>query len=1565
MEEDIQEQQVWFEKLYRQRKQTAQTLMEDFAISNIWNSVVEKYSDQAHFIYELLQNANDAKATSSLFHLTKNGLYFRHNGTRNFWVSNPDSEKIDQRNNRLGDINAITAVAQSNKKDHSTIGKFGVGFKAVFQYTDTPHIYDPNFQFKISKFIVPIKLDNNLVDRQEGETVFYFPFDKQVGHEGGKSEMSQERAFADIYSKLKSLVFPTVFLSNLQEIKWKVEGSEAGEYTKKRIKFEKNRDLFYERLEVSQKVGSKMTKENLCLFSRQTKSQKLNYSVGFFLDNNDRLIPKEHYAFCFFPTKVTTNLNFIIHAPFLLTDSREGIKESDPHNIEMIEQLAKLSADSLLFLKDLKLLNDAILDIIPYKKKIFFESHYDYDEHENVEKAKFFSPFYKNIKQKFQSSQILPSTYGVYVCKENAYWAESPDLTTLFNIEQLTYLVENQNAKWVFTTIGRTKNKEITDYIDGGSDRSWDKKEPNLIKASLDFENKIADLITSNFIQEQSNEWLHKFYSYLLSRKSYQDRFKTKPIFKDSQGNAVAAFEKKAGELHSILFLPMDGINSSARTIDPELLKNEKTKEFLENFGIHKPSFKDEIYNNILPLYESNEGIDTRPHFEIFFKYWKEEGRPEDFINLIKDKSFILYKTNDSEIRYRAKASLLYFPDSDLLKYFEYKPDTRFVDLDEYHTFITVQDKQILKSFLLKLGVKTSPSIDVKLITSFDEKRKFNLSYSTGRSDLYDRYIDGARELTRHIDFEKSIMLWNILLKFDDLSTKLRAVHYYFYRKYKEERFDSSELYRLRNGKWLFTSNYELVAPKDINVNQLADGYKKNSDLEKLLGFKPLVVLTKTERIASKFGSEEEAEEALRALQEKREKERLRKEKKTSERHLEVETDDYDDAISGLKKISESIFKTNKEKVKTNSLPDFNEDEELARGIEEIKKQIEQKKNRVNLAQTINSSKKYSYNWFKAYLQLLKTFGEKNDTQKQKVISFQSITPYKASNKYLLLSGSNSYISPEIENADDFKVSLIFESGKRENILIEGVSKKGQDLLVYCGDGLASNFLSKLSSAFKVEIRFTPTIDLIDRLYSAFCNTNNIDEWEDIEDAMPPISYIYGPPGTGKTTKLCNDINEYIEEGINSKILVLTPTNKAADVICKKLLSINSSINVVRLSHPTSPELDEAIYRNELLDDDLPSDIDVVISTIHRLPYFNIEDYGQLFTYPWDYVIFDETSMIGLHYATFAIMSLYKNNSDTVFIVSGDPKQIPPVIEVNDLELENFDFQDENLYKMVNINSFNPNEQIIGSHDTIKNMDLQYRSLPQIGQLVSELSYSGLLRHDRKVNRREARPLPDGLESIIPSNVVFVDVPLNEEQSIYKVSKLIHSSYQVYCSILVAEIIKHFDKFNTVQKWTVGIITPYKAQAILLNKLISRYEITENISVYADTVHGFQGDECDIVFFVCNPNNYKYTGHPKALLSKEYIYNVAISRAKDYLIILHPYTVIPNNLFLNLIKEASEGNSVEISSKVVEKVIFGVENHIESNCYISGHDDINIFGQSDMKYFIKSSDTAIDFQLSI
>src|SRR4051812_37014902 len=65
----------------------------------------ELYPDNAHFIYELLQNAEDAEASEVEFELCADGLEARHNGSRSF---------------SLEDIDSIANIGDSTKKDDET-----------------------------------------------------------------------------------------------------------------------------------------------------------------------------------------------------------------------------------------------------------------------------------------------------------------------------------------------------------------------------------------------------------------------------------------------------------------------------------------------------------------------------------------------------------------------------------------------------------------------------------------------------------------------------------------------------------------------------------------------------------------------------------------------------------------------------------------------------------------------------------------------------------------------------------------------------------------------------------------------------------------------------------------------------------------------------------------------------------------------------------------------------------------------------------------------------------------------------------------------------------------------------------------------------------------------------------------------------------------------------------------------------------------------------------------------------------------------------------------------------
>ena len=65
----------WFNKLHERRK-NALVVFKDPEYVNVFNGVIDKYCDSAHFIYELLQNADDAKATEVEIELTKDKFIF-------------------------------------------------------------------------------------------------------------------------------------------------------------------------------------------------------------------------------------------------------------------------------------------------------------------------------------------------------------------------------------------------------------------------------------------------------------------------------------------------------------------------------------------------------------------------------------------------------------------------------------------------------------------------------------------------------------------------------------------------------------------------------------------------------------------------------------------------------------------------------------------------------------------------------------------------------------------------------------------------------------------------------------------------------------------------------------------------------------------------------------------------------------------------------------------------------------------------------------------------------------------------------------------------------------------------------------------------------------------------------------------------------------------------------------------------------------------------------------------------------------------------------------------------
>ncbi len=1558
-----------FNELIKDREESSRAIKKR-SMRGVEESVVQKYSEKAHFIYELLQNADDCNATEVHFELTHEGLRFWHNGSVHFSIISPTLENDENYTGPNGHVNAILAIGNSAKEGETEfkIGKFGVGFKAVFQYTATPHIYDDNFSFYIKDLIVPVILDLDDGKRKRGETLFWFPFNRQ--------DMAPTRAYLEISEKLQELDFPLLFLNHLEKLSWSIDKKE-GYY------FQREDSLEREGMEVK-KVTQEFVStdfpdgelQKIMLFSRKEETTGLKYCVGFGLNNEeDSLIPLRKPVFCYFPTAKYTDLRFIIHAPFKLIDNREGLKDN-MWNRELVYSLANLAADSMPLLCDLHYVHDDIFDIIPY----------------DAVPNDFITPFYDSMWDAFKSGQIIPTQDGEYVSAEHAYWPSSASIPELLPDEQLKLLLNDEQAKWVFVKLNYKQleqaNKRLSKYLysiikdEGGKRHRID-------------ESAVFARFTPEFIEAQPIDWLHSLYHYLLKNENYRKDVRYRPIFLDRNKKAVAAYVYDSSSRKAEKNLYIDTIEgSSFRSLLPELLQNETTAEFVKEFGIDKPDLRDEIYHDILPQYElDDEAIDTEPHFRKFYEYYKNCPKEDldSFLDLIRDKDYInaydcrIESPTDEDV-YRRSPIEVYFGSEGLKKYFSLSRKTIWFLNDEWYADLYEEfGKDNIQDFMEKLGVRRHVRKMERPYVAGDSSYLWRLEWHdniTVRShNIIDYYFPLFEENLNAISKAKSKEIWEAVLfeieNDQDFPNSLRGRHELAYRT---DYFDSCLLWMIQNKAWLFSKDGRVCKPADLLLSELDGQYDVFSKSGKLLcGLLPFKAkkdslneaLTKARTILDEDAIVKLLEEATRAAEKKGEEE----DNAQIDNAYDIKRQELQEAEEG------DVPNENNE--------GGNEDSGLSMELdpkkieEEIRKRLEEdakkKQDRKSLVDSINNSKKYSHDWFWNYIKLMATYSEKLSQDNKASLSFASITPEKNNKRFFILDGSGRYIPEGITEAEGVSIQLMYSDGSASDIIdVEGVSRIGQKIQILTKNEVSDLVIGKMSSVTRIDFNYTPVVNLLNRLQVAFANPYFVDKWDDIKEALPSIRYIYGPPGTGKTWTIGKKI-ETITEGNKAHILVLTPTNTAADEVCKKLRDGERKVNAVRLSKATNIELQEmgGVYFDSLSMTELEQ-IPVVASTIHRLPYFELQgdeenDNCKLFQYPWDYVVFDESSMIGLHYIVFAIMAIYKVNKRARFIVAGDPMQIPPIVEITDDEIENFSIQDENIYKMMGVSSFENTASQIRSKDEVENLNMQRRSVPSIGQLYSDLSYSSLLKHFRP--EKPEKELPMSFQSIMKTAVTFIDMPLVKTVDAYRIFKLHGSSYHFYSAIMVMEMLKRFDAENSKgqnQEWSIGLISPYKAQAILMDKLVSSYGFSSKLRVVSDTVHGFQGGECDIVFFVCNPNSYALGNmngklRERCLMFKQYIYNVAISRARDYLVVIHPFSCERNNLYINRITisyRLINGRCEFIPFRELELKLFGVMDYIKNNSYVTSHDAVNVYNTSlGKKYILKYGSDALDVQV--
>lgn len=1587
------QEKIYFEALKNDRIDSDRVLQKK-SMRGVKNSVVEKYSDQAHFIYELLQNADDAGATEAKFELYGNRLVFKHNGSRHFSVSNPDTEEADTENGVLGDINAITSIANSNKTS-AEIGKFGVGFKSVFQYTTTPKIYDPNFRFYIDRFIVPVQIEDDYEKRLPNETVFIFPFNHP--------QKTAEIAYCDIEKKLKTLKYPILFLSNLKYVSLEFSDT-LGLYGKNidENKSFKENGITAELIKLTHNIGDDLIDQNLWLFSREyliSEKHSAKYSVGYFIGDDGKLKPVNEQAFCFFPTKELTNLNFIVHAPFLLTDSREGIKAGEQHNKDMIKLLADLAADSLLLLKKIgidsnnRLIDDNIFNILPYDEDEFN----DEDDNDKIS----FKPFYTAIKNKFKTEELLPTIDG-YTSTENAYWASVTRLTEVFGNNQLAELSHNPEAKWVFTSLGRentqrkNENSPVSSFIDNITKMWLD--ESALLKGRYTGNylygglKRIFDGLDKSFIESQPKDWLYEFYAWVSERTSRINIVKNMPIFLDEAGNAVAVFD---GNGQEILFLPTTGIDGY-KTVNQELLKNEATVTLLKQIGIKEPTLKDEIYNLILPLYKSSGATDHDTHFLKFFNYYQEcpNNQLQSFIAMIKDLPFICGKSNDGKYEVGI-AQNFYIPTQDLIRYFSAKPTTKFIDFDKYLTMVGKENKEKLINFFAALCAKTLPQI-YEISKSWYEVPHYNWAHSTNHEDnsWTEKSIDGLEEIITeiktHKEIEKSISLWNILIAIlehkntTNLYGLLCGRHRYYYYTWKQETYSTKPIKLLRETEWLFDNTGNTFNAKTIYCSTLSEQYEQNSISAKaLIQFlnileKPIVVeqsnqedyITDEERRLQKLKSAGFTDEEIDKLIEKK----LKKDNTP---------DDNDDEDDGEDKMTtpavEKVIKKIRKKIKKPNTSDLsddddNDEDEYTKPTIDYNKKIEQaeEKSRIEIERiahlqelqtTAANAEKYSYLWFKTLLEMeALADGEDNGNSREISISFAKAELEAGTTRTLILKHPNRYIPQFMEDLADIPLTLHYgNQTKKVAIEVMNVQSYTVRAKLKSGTEIEDIDLSLVNEA-KIDAQ-NPTF-LLDELIKGFNSLGYADDYNLKSNLTDKIDFIFGPPGTGKTTHLADKvILPLMQEDNNLKVLVLTPTNKAADVITKRIMECDKSKSysewLIRFGTSNDDLIEHSgIYKDKTFDiRALPKN--VTVTTIARFPYDFFMPNGErlhLNALKWDYIIIDEASMIPI---ANIIFPLYKK-TPTKFIIAGDPFQIQPITRSEA-------WKDENIYTMVELNNFT-NPTTVPHDYKIELLTTQYRSVPTIGNVYSTFAYGGVLQHNRAESSKRGLNID---EFINVSSLNLIKFPISKYESIYKPKRLQGKTpYQIYSALFTFEYVKFIaEKLvikNKGETFSIGIIAPYRAQADLIDKLFASYKCPQGIDIQVGTIHGFQGDECDIVFAVFNPPP-KISASKEMFLNKKNIINVSVSRARDYLFIVMPDDNTENIENLSLINKVEsiciDNGSLEYLSPDIEELIFNDSQYLENNSFATSHQIVNVYRKPELKYEIRSEDTAVDIQI--
>ena len=427
---------------------------------------------------------------------------------------------------------------------------------------------------------------------------------------------------------------------------------------------------------------------------------------------------------------------------------------------------------------------------------------------------------------------------------------------------------------------------------------------------------------------------------------------------------------------------------------------------------------------------------------------------------------------------------------------------------------------------------------------------------------------------------------------------------------------------------------------------------------------------------------------------------------------------------------------------------------------------------------------------------------------------------------------------------------------------------------------------------------------------------------------------LIGPPGTGKTSQALQFlVREQLAEKskvqsskfkVQSSILLLAYTNRAVDEICNMLTE--NELDYIRIGNEfgCDPKYSDHLLK-EVLDDNATlnsikstlADARIVVATTSTMnsnaALFNIKHF--------DLAIIDEASqilepnIIGLLTARHA-----ERRAIDRFILIGDHKQLPAVVQQSDAETE---IDDGELLRINLLSCANSlferlilTERAAGRTDFIGTLHKQGRMHPDIADFANRKFYAR--------EQLECVPLAHQLEQTLAYNETSEDETddvLKAHRMIFipskpcrqlNISEKVNTEEARIITDLLRRLYRQLGNNFDPQK-SVGVIVPYRNQIAMIRKEIEKLGIPELEEISIDTVERYQGSQRDIILYsftiqsryqldFLTANTFYEDGQP---IDRKL--NVAITRARKQLILTgNEPTLRQNQIFAELIDYIKE-----------------------------------------------------------